>query len=162
MEKKLHAKFRLDGEDYAIVDAAARFTRTFLCLPEITPVQIVGLGRALYALEQMPQATPGVFVDFGISLRTGTGVSADSRYWDFRITDSSFSISAGGHHHGPSGGRDEPGGLEYEISVDGPKKIKGDVYGWMGTLEKALDLEPELTVDDQCEPFEMAEDDDGD
>jgi hypothetical protein len=160
MEKKLQAKFHLDGEDYAIVDAAARFTRTFLCLPEITPAQIVGLGRALYALEQMPQTTPGVFVDFGISLRTGARASAESRYWDFRITDSSFSISTGGHHLDPSGGRDEPGSFEYEIAVASPKKIKGDVYGWMGTLGKALDREPELIVDDQCEPFEMEEDDD--
>ena len=63
--------FDLDDDDAFAVEVAKDIARRLLRDRRTTPIQIVGLGHALYALERMPASTSGALTEFGIEYRHG-------------------------------------------------------------------------------------------
>jgi hypothetical protein len=47
-------KFDLTENDWIGITIAKNVARHFLKLNQITPIQIIGLGKALYSLERLP------------------------------------------------------------------------------------------------------------
>ena len=87
--------FDLKGEaeasDAFAVQIANRMCRRLLQAPNLSTQQILGLARALYALERLPDSTSWVWVEFGVCYRTG-GMFDDLHCVDFCITSDTFEI----------------------------------------------------------------------
>ena len=90
--------FELKGDaedsDVFAIQIAMNIARRLVADPRATPLQILGLARALYALERLPASTPGVWVEFGV-MYTMQGMFTDKRYIEFLITSDTFEIQRG-------------------------------------------------------------------
>ena len=79
---------------------------------KVYPEQLLGLAKAIDALSRMPETTPGVNIEFGISLSGGNDEYHETQYISFIITETSFDYSRGGSVYDKSVGSDsfsEPG-----------------------------------------------------
>ena len=127
--------------------------------PDVTPRQIVGLGRALYAWDRLPQATPGVNSEFGVCYRSGDKNFSQMRYVSFLIEGNSFVISMGGSVYDSAVGSDTITGPNWEVELGGYSNREFE--GEMGDLEekilKYLRLGAEITVDDDSANIDMEE-----
>ena len=65
-------QFQLTDDDRYAVQIAMNVARRLLGNPQTSPIHVIGLGNALYALERLPAATSGVCVEFGVEYRNGT------------------------------------------------------------------------------------------
>lgn len=144
-------EFQLTDDDYHAIEIAKNVARRFLKHPQITPQQIIGIGNALYALERMPIVTPGSYLEFGIVYRAGTEEFSETRYIDFRISESAFEISKGGSVYDKSAGSDsisEPGWL---VEIGGYRNTGCELYDLEDSIEEYLNLGAEITVSDESE-----------
>lgn len=144
-------EFKLTDDDYYAIDIAKNIAHRLLKNPRITPLQVVGLGNALYALERLPLVTPGSSCEFGIVYQVGTEELEEMRYILFRISESSFEISIGGSTYDESVGSDsfsEPGWL---VEVGGYRETECDLYGLEEYIEEYLNLGAEITINDESE-----------
>lgn len=144
-------EFELTDDDAYAIDIAENVVRRFLKHPQIRPEQVVGLGNALYALERLPQITPGSFSEFGIVYRAGNQEFSEMRYISFRISDSAFEISKGGSVYDKAYGSDsfsEPGWL---VEVGGYRDAKCELYDLEDSVEEYLNLGAEISVNDESD-----------
>lgn len=143
--------FDFSDEDYCAIDLAIRIARILLKDDRIKPIQVIGLGNALYALERMPISTPGVNTEFGIIYNNGNDNSSEMRYIDFRITETHFEISRGGSNYDLSVGSDsfsEPGWL---IEIDGYREYGCALYEIEDDITEYFGLGAELSVSDESD-----------
>ena len=82
-------KFNLTEEDEYAVEIAIDTAYRFLKEHSLSPREIVGLGRAIYALQRMPETTPGISVEYGVYDR----FEGESNYIDFNVGGGVFHIS---------------------------------------------------------------------
>lgn len=131
---------------YAVID----FTRALVAKAGPTPRQIVGLGRALYALERLPQITPGVNLEYSISLRQGDENFEEMKYWSVRICEDSFEVASGGSVYDARVGSDSVSGfkLYMEEGSYGYRECNDPSFNWLEDLEELLNLGAELDITD--------------
>ena len=79
-----------DSDEYAI-QIAINAARSLLKVDNITPKQIITIGKAIQALEKMPESSP-VHIEFGLCIDRNNEV----RYLKFHISKDVFSILHGG------------------------------------------------------------------
>ncbi|MSR67187.1 MAG: hypothetical protein EXS24_07440 [Pedosphaera sp.] len=152
-------------EDFENVhQIVARITRKLLALATATPQQIVGLARALYALERLPETTPGVDVTYDISERMDLASGAYSvHYYEIAISDKSFVVQSGSC--GASAGESSEGfahtafeeyplGLRFQLSPSEDEWV--ELFQWAEGVEELLKVEPSealrLDVKDESSP----------
>lgn len=143
-----------DDELGFVASTVIDFTRTLLAKAGPTPRQLVGLARALFALERMPQITSGVNVDYSISLRQGDEKFEEMKYWSVRICEDSFEVSSGGRVYDARVGSDSISGfrLYVEAGSHGYREYNDSCYEWLDDLEELLNLGAELDVTDDSDP----------
>lgn len=144
-------KFELTNDDLYAVEIAKNTARHFLRCPQITPNQVIGLGKALYALERLPLVTSGASDEFGIVYRNGTEEFSEMRYIDFRISESAFEISIGGSVYDKAVGSDsfsQPGWL---VEVGGYGNTGCDLYNLENSIAEYLNLGAKVTINDEIE-----------
>ena len=139
-------RFTLTVYDEVAVGIARHAARRMLCDAEVTARQVVGLGHALYALERLPASTPGTFVEFGLTLHGTKQTLLQTRFIDFRISNSDFEIARGGSI--PGDGFSEPGWL---IELSGYRRTECDLYNLEEEVGEFLRLDPEIIVNDESE-----------
>ena len=150
---KQYSKFNLKGEDefsdeFAIsiaIDSAKRLLRE----PTVTARQIIGLGHALYALERIPSVTPGVHVEFGVSLDVEVDFS-ELRYFNFLITDWSFEIMRGGSID-LGAGSDSYSSPGWHIEVNGFREAECELYLLEDELIDLLGCGAKINVYDESD-----------
>lgn len=149
--------FELTVEDEVAIDAAKKVVRNFLRSESIASQDVVGLGKALYALERLPDITSGVTVRFGINYTSGNEEAREYRYIDFCVSEDSFEIKTGGSVYDKSVGSDsfsEPGWL---IEAGGYRDVKMG-FSTLVELEdlvlEYLNLGAEIEVQDENEDLE--------
>ncbi|MFZ4701006.1 MAG: hypothetical protein ACOYMG_13230 [Candidatus Methylumidiphilus sp.] len=143
--------FELTEDDCFAIEIAKTCARRFLKHPHITPQQVVGLGNALYALERLPQVTPGSTAEFGIVYRNGTDDFNEMRYIDFRISESVFEVSIGGSVYDKSVGSDsfsDPGWL---VEAEGYRETGCELCYLEDSIEEYLNLGANIVVNDESE-----------
>jgi len=123
-------KFTLTDEDYYAIEIAMNVARGLLKLPDITPEQIIGIGYALYALEQLPMVTEGADCEFGIEYRAGGG--EDKEYIRFGVSESYLDISIAG-----SGWR---------VEIGGSRNVECDLAEIEESIEEYLNIGAEIVV----------------
>ena len=85
-------QFPLLESDWEAVFVMKAVAKRLLPHPGITPAGIIGLGRALHALDRLPESTPGVSVSCGVCYRN----NGESSSVDFGVDEDTIFISEGG------------------------------------------------------------------
>ncbi len=86
-------EWELNAADREAIDFAIDAAYSLLKKPDITPYQIQGLARAIYALQQLPRFEQDIDVSFGLNKRGGDGSFSESYSFDFYINQDHFKIS---------------------------------------------------------------------
>ncbi len=90
------SQLELDEDDQVAVFLAKKMASRFLNEYDLTPEHVIGLGKALYALDRLLELTPGANIEFGLCYSASSHTISETRYRTFRITEDSFEISIGG------------------------------------------------------------------
>jgi hypothetical protein len=143
------AVFAPDELDEEVVSAAIEATRQFAALPNLTEEQAHSLARALRALERLPVASPGVQIEYGISLRGGDGDFRETRSWQIAIMGDQLSLYAGGCVGDAAVGSDSYTIFQSSAGVGCCPFADGDLYEWDCGVRDALGLDPEFWIDDE-------------
>lgn len=85
--------FELTDDDVSMISIAIHTVRRFLTNPQLTGQEVIGLGNALYALERLPDVTPGASSEFGVVHRNTNENSLWASDISFLISDSTFAVS---------------------------------------------------------------------
>jgi hypothetical protein len=153
--------FDPSDDDYIAIQIAMNIARLLLRKSNLTPLQVVGLGKALYALEKFPTAIPGADVEFGIVYRAGDEDFGEMRYVTFHISDTEFEISSGGSVYDRSVGSDSFSRPGWVIEVGSYRETGCDLDTLEDEIREYLNLGATPTV--ECEgDFEMIDSDDED
>jgi hypothetical protein len=144
-------KFPIARDDWAAIELAEEIARQLLKHPRITPIKIVGLGNALYALGKLPNITVGSSCKFGITYRHGDEDFSEMRYIEIGISETSFSISTGGSVYDKAVGSDSFSTLDWVIESSGYKSTEGELYSIGSSVSEYLMLGAEITVSDASE-----------
>jgi len=144
----MEKEFKLTDDDMQAIEIAKETARRFLKDPSVSPLQVIALGNALYALERLPLNTPGSSSEFGIVYRYGTAEFSEMHYINFRISESAFEISKGGSVFEKKVGSDsfsEPGWL---VEVGGYRSTDCELYDLENSIAEYLNLGAELSASD--------------
>lgn len=128
-------RFDLNEDDYYAVIVAKNVARRLLQHPDIQPRQVIGLGNALYALDRLPQSTPGVQCEYSIVFTQLSDGFEKTRYISFHISSAGFRLCRGGTDFDRTVGEDRFKEPLWEVRRDGYRNTGG-----------ILD-----TVEDSCE-----------
>ena len=92
------ARFILGPRGKRLIEAARKLAWRMFAAPGIQPRDLVGLGRALYALDRLPVVTDGVAVEFSVKTPYEKNKYMEIlRYWTVRISESEVALSSGGY-----------------------------------------------------------------
>jgi hypothetical protein len=130
--------FEFVESDRKEVAAAIHFARQLLAYDGLTPADIFGLARAIYALQRLPEATDGIQLDFCTSMERGDDENKEEWGWMVRISPTAFSISSGGSVWSKWAGGDSVSGYLYEIEAGGYRDMNGPVSSWSNDIEMRL------------------------
>lgn len=87
------ALFAFDPDDDYYVDRVKDAVRALLKREDLTPQQIVGIGRALHGLGRMPLRTPGLGVHISLSEKTENAATS----YDVFVDSDRFATESGGY-----------------------------------------------------------------
>ena len=150
----------LRKSDFAAIGAAKSVARLLLASPDITPQQIVGLGHALYGLEQVPEFTSSVDCEFGVRYYTGGAKHNRTECILFSIREEGFEIMTGGSVYDDRVGSDSIAGPGWLIESGGfiSRDLGSEVYEMEDTIRHYLELGAEIIVKDASGNVDMGED----
>ena len=150
-----------EDDDLFAVETAKAAARMFLGHPDIKPGQIVGLGRALYALERLPQATPGVYCEYSVSLTSGNDDFSEMHYISFWISENGFEISTGGSVYDKRVGSDTVSGPRWLLEFSGyaERSLGDEIESIEGRVRRYLRSGAEITVNDDSTSMVIEEED---
>lgn len=138
------------SEDERAVTIAIDTARRILQNPCLTPQQIIGLGNALYALERMPEATPGVWCQFGLVLRVSDPDFSEMRHIDFRVHETEFAICKGGSTYSNERGSDTYTDPGWFIDIDGNRGAEGcDLFAIESDIKALFEEDARVSVEDE-------------
>ncbi|OPX83777.1 MAG: hypothetical protein A4E53_04379 [Pelotomaculum sp. PtaB.Bin104] len=143
-------KFELTDGDFYAISLAIDTARHFLKHPNISPLQVIGLGNALYALERLPLATPGAYTKFGLEFHTGTQ-KPEAQYISFTVAEDYFEIIQGCHQNDESAGGDSFTESGWLFDFGGERIETCDLYELEEAIEGYLELGAKITVDDKSD-----------
>ncbi len=142
--------FIVTEEDEYAIEIARAVARRLLANAAVTPQQVIGLGKALQALEDMPRASCDVSIEFGVTLRTDSGRIKGMEYCDFRISDEVFEISRGGSDYDERVGGDSYSLPGWSLELDGASDqgCLVELADLENQVQELLNLGAEITVTD--------------
>lgn len=105
----------------------------------LTPHDIVSLGRTLFSLENLPSSTPGIHIECVLKL---PGIDEPKAYssWSIVMTEETFSVYSGGYSYDPRIGGDHYTIYNYEIEIGGFKESNIDIYRWSDEYIEAINM----------------------
>lgn len=149
-------EYDLLEDEYGLISGATKLARALLKSPEATPEDIIGLGRALYALERLPKITPGISVEFGGSVSGGNSEYSESYSWYVAIRDDSLEFRTSGSCYDSAVGGDSLGSDRYEVYIDGDRDGNLDPYDWINEIDDIVCKALEPYVDDYSDEDAVA------
>ena len=151
-QSSLPLAFDLKGQDefsdYLAISVAMDVAKHFIQHPKVTTRQIVGLGHALYALERLPDITPGVFVEFSVTLDVKGRFRDETSYINFRISEEEFNISRGGYVD-IGAGWDSYSDTGWSFDVHGNRNPECQLWTIEDEVLDLLGCGAEITVEDE-------------
>ncbi len=144
-------KFKLEDEAYAVIETAKDVARRLVRETKATPLQIIGLGHALYALERLPLVTDWVECEFGIQYESGTDKFSEMHYITVRISRDELEICDGGSAYDSSVGSDSFSNPGCRVEQEGFCEIECDLWGIKNSISEYLNLGADITVRDDSD-----------
>ena len=141
--------FELHRDDEFVIDLATTLARRLVRDPSITPYQIVGLRRALEALEHLPESTNGVNVTFGVSIHGGGEDYEEMSYISFAVYEDEISLSRGGSVYDKSVGSDSYSLPGWRVALFRPRQAELDVFELQSLIHEYMNGGPEISVEDE-------------
>jgi len=151
MSEDYSEAFELIDEDYYAIQIASNVARLFLKERNLPPRSIIGLGNALYALDRLPEVTKGVNCQFGLIYENGNEEFRESKYYEFRIGEDFFEISAGGSVYDKAVGSDsfsEPGWL---VQSNGVATRDAELWYLGDHITEFINIGAKVIVEDESE-----------
>ncbi|NLN88156.1 MAG: hypothetical protein GX133_11260 [Syntrophomonadaceae bacterium] len=142
-------RFDLNEDDYYAVIVAKNVARRLLQHPDIKPRQVIGLGHALYALDRLPQSTPGSHCDYSIVFRQLSDGFEKTRYISFHISAEGFRLCRGGTDYDRTVGEDQFNEPLWEVRKDGYRNTGGILDTLEDSCEALLSREATIRVTDR-------------
>jgi hypothetical protein len=150
LENALFA-FEIDDREY--IERVAKAVRTLLQRPDLTPRQLVSIGRMLFGLSRMPLRTPGLNVRISLVSTPPGWVLA----YSVRVSEAAFITESGGSDNF-SLGSDAFDGSIFSVDKDSRQYGYGDIRAehWPDVFfrVKAARLKIEDTSDDHLLDWE--------
>ena len=115
-------KFQLEKEDYEVIRLTKKYIRNILKQYDLTPLQILGFGNYLYALERLPLKTPGVDCYIELSHTKEDRSSREMKAFGFRLREDVFHVEISGYLSTPKGG-DSIRYPSWYVEADGGREI---------------------------------------
>lgn len=143
--------FHLEGDDYSAIKIAQATMRKLLKRPTITPRQIIAIGNYLFALERLPQKTPGVNSNIQIAYRNGSEEFWEAKYFDFLISEDVFHINISGYVYDKSVGGDSISYPSWNIEADGGRDTDCQLDFLEDEITEFLSLGVKIEVEDFSE-----------
>ena len=149
-----------DPEGEGLIRPVIACTRRLLALPHATPAQIVGLARAIYALERLPQTTNGIDLEYTFGFRFGQEEDYDETRYIVQVTQNNICFSTLFRTWNKTTGDDHNTSIAFEMEVGGDLNQMDDdawaiAWEWVEGLARVLENNaPEeilLDVFDQSE-----------
>jgi hypothetical protein len=125
--------------------------RKLLKRPSIVPRQIIALGNYLFALERLPQITPGANVNIQIGYKNGSADFWEAKYFDFSISDEVFHIDISGYVYDRSVGGDAIGYPSWYLEADGGRETDCQLDYLEDEIDEYLKLGAKIEVEDLSE-----------
>lgn len=101
------SQYVFSSSDWHIIRGAKLLLWKVVRANTVRPSHLVGLGKALYALERLPQVTEGVSVVIDVSTPIQHFDEQEVyRFYQVAISGSEIEISSGGHLYSPQVGGD--------------------------------------------------------
>jgi hypothetical protein len=141
-------RFKLKEQDSFLIETATKTARRILRNPGIKARQIIGLGNFIYALERLPDITPGVNVRFEIVYDMGNLYLNEKRRVVFIIDDDRICASMNRSTYDREGGSVNLTELDWSICADGHVEEYGDIYYLEDHIKELLHLGGEIIVSD--------------
>ncbi len=131
--------FSLAESDKNVLTSAAYVTKKLAGLWEkIDAKKLIGLARALHALERMPLAIREINIEYGISLSDGREVSSNTRYWDILISDDVFEVRSLGAIYNAKKDELMSQRFHFRAETNGYRACHGSINDWVEEIEEAL------------------------
>lgn len=157
------AAFPIAEDELQLVQNVIRHTRRFCVLPTVTPPQLVGLGRALFALERLPRISKDVDVEFSLGITWGSLDDYISRFVTYHISEGTFCVGTMSFSSDPAAGDDRHTTTVYKVDNKGERSMTADdvrawaeIFGWNKHVCGLLDQNPQedliLSVYDSSKP----------
>ena len=142
-------EFKLTASDKEAIDIAREFGRGLLVRHDISAKDIISLGKALYAIDRLPESTGGVFVCFGLCLRAGDDNFSEMEYLDFEISEEGFSIQRGGSTYTKAVGSDSFSSPGYQISFYGDRETGCDLLNLRDLIRSLIERGASVSITDE-------------
>lgn len=139
-------QFPLNDTDHYAVSIAIECARRSLARPDIPAWKAICIGKALFALERLPEPPLGVWVSFGVSLRQGKPGASDLRFLEFLVTEDSFEISRGGSAYDAAVGSDSYSLPGYRVEFGGFRETEVDLSVLEDEFRELLNLGAAIEV----------------
>jgi hypothetical protein len=143
--------YSFDPDEQAIVLSIMESLRLALRRPELKPVEIVQIGKCLFALARLPRVTRGSSMSVGLVRRT----PEEMNFYTVRLDCESFGLNSGGSVYDPAVGSDTFSTAQLEVRV-GWRDHGGGVPAWLQAFEDlATDDLWHVSIEDNCDSDEL-------
>jgi hypothetical protein len=112
-ETVANALFAFNIEDSYYILRVTEAVRKLLERGELTPRQIVSIGRALHGLGRLPLRTPGLDIHISLFYKMGEGYQS----YDMYISESRFATESGGYDNFGGLGTDSFSGITFSVGI---------------------------------------------
>lgn len=148
-------------EEDGLIHPVIACTRSLLSLPHATPATLVGLARAIHALERLPHPTKGVDVEYAFGFRCGSDDDFEETLQVVQITPDSICFSTLSRTWNSKTGGDHNTTVSFEMDAGGnlvhmDDDAWGIAFAWAEGLDHVLANNPpaslRLDVSDNSDP----------
>lgn len=143
------SRFILNDDDCYAIEMAKKYARRFLNEPSLKPTDVVGLRNALYALERLPDCTPGICCTFGITYESRGLDYSGRKHIMFSIREDEFEIDVYGTEYDPLIGSDaytEPG---YYVKAGGYRKVGCELFFLDDDISEYMNMGATFFIEDE-------------
>jgi hypothetical protein len=138
-------------EALCMIDLAARVGRGLLTKADVTPMQIIAIGKALEALNRMPEWIMNGYVKIGLEYRAGDREFHEMRYYQICIDSDALTFESGGSVYDRSVGSDSFSDEEIQLQSHGRIIGSRDLDDWEVTFNEFFGMESGVCTEDECE-----------
>ena len=150
---ELHGSFRFDEDDLAFLSEVARRLAPLTAQPSLAPEEAKAIGRAVAALQKLPELTPGIDVQIEIAHRMGGEEFSESYSYTVKIDPRRVEICSSGSQCDPAAGTNSFILESLTWHANGQVEYKGNRGTWLERVSYALARQHTLRVTDESELY---------